>query len=139
MNRVRRAVQLTVAVVALGAAMVFAPTAASASSCPITVGGHQGSYVCAYAPHLVVWADGHRQWFVVGTDSANHIYTTYEFGTSNTWSNWTSLGGTGRSGVDVDVLSSSRIDISVIGTDGGWWCDRWTSSTTWTGWFACFR
>jgi hypothetical protein len=140
MNRVRRSVLAAVATITLGAVMVFTPTAAFASNCPITVGGHAGSYVCEYPPHLVQWPDGHYQWFVVGTDPANHIYDTYEISPgSNVWSNWRSLGGTGRSGVDVDFLSSSRIDISVIGTDNGWWCNRWTSSSNWSGWFACFR
>jgi len=137
MNRVRRAVQAAAAAVALGAVMLFAPTPASASTCGINVGGHQGYYICEYPPTYVTWPDGHHQWFVVGTNYA--VWDTYQIGTSSSWSNWRNLGGVARSGVAVDYLSSSRIDISVIGTDGGWWCKRWTSSSNWSGWWACFR
>lgn len=138
MNRIRLAVRAAVATVALGAVTFFAPTAASASSCGITVGGHAGSYVCEYPPRLVQWPDGHYQWFVVGTDSSNSIYDTYQLSPgSSSWSNWRNLGGTGRSGVGVSYLSSSRITIDVTGTYNGLWCKTWTSSTDWGSWFDC--
>ena len=138
MNRVKLGVRAAVAALTLGAVMFVTPTAASAASCGITVGGHAGSYVCAYPPLLVQWPDGHFQWFVVGTDAANSIYDTYQLSPgSSSWSNWRNLGGTGRSGVGISDLSSTRITINVTGTFNGLWCKTWTASSNWGSWFDC--
>jgi len=134
--KLRRVLQGLLVTAAVTAALVAVPTAAQASTCSIVAGGSQGYYICEYQPTLVQWPDGHYQWFVVGT--THHVYDSYQISPgSSTWSNWRDLGGYALSAVDVDYLSSTRIDISVIGTYNGWWCKRWTSSGGWTSWWDC--
>ncbi|MCX5129393.1 hypothetical protein ABT024_36740 [Streptomyces sp. NPDC002812] len=116
--------------------LVATPAVASASTCGINVGGHQGYYICEYEPTLVQWPDGHYQWFVVGTD--NHVYDSHQLSPgSSSWGPWHDLGGVAKSGVDVTYLSSSRIDLKVWGTYNGYWCKRWTGSGGWTNWWDC--
>ena len=138
MSGLRRIVQSVMAILVVGAGLLAAPAAAQASTCSIKAGGYvQGYYICEYEPTLVRWPDGHYQWFVVGTNS--HVYDSYQQGAgSSSWSSWRNLGGVARSAVDVDYLSSTRIDISVIGTYNGWWCKRWTQSGGFTNWWDCF-
>jgi hypothetical protein len=119
------------------AGVLTAPSAAHASTCSTPAGPPRGYYVCEYGTTFVVWPDGHRQYFVVGTDYA--VWDSYEFNPySNQWSNWRYLGGTARSHVTAYRLSTSHIDLNVQGTDYLTYCKRWTSTEDWwpsqTGW-----
>lgn len=121
-------------VAAFGVQLAMPSAAHAADNCPIYAGPNYGEYQCKYEPTLVQWPDGHLQWFVVGTTGS--VYDAYEY--NNNWSTWRNLGGQALSSVDVDYLSSTRIDISVIGTYNGWWCKRWTSTGGWTNWWDCY-
>jgi hypothetical protein len=137
-NRVRLTVQAAVAALTLAAVMLFTPTAASASTCAITVGGHAGSYVCDYPPLLVQWPDGHYQYFVVGTNSAHSVYDTWQLSPGgSSWSKWRNLGGTALSRVYLVDGTSTWITIEVIGNDHYWWCKTWSSSSDWGAWYHC--
>jgi hypothetical protein len=130
---------------AVGLALVVAATAgvsavsspAHASTCAINVGPPLGYYVCEYGTTLVRWPDGHLQYFVVGTDYA--VWDSYQVAPYSTaWSNWRYLGGIARSRVTWYGVDWTRIGLNVIGTDGRYYCKRWTSDADWwpsqTGW-----
>ncbi|MFD3541439.1 hypothetical protein ACFWUQ_18345 [Streptomyces sp. NPDC058662] len=137
MSKSRNRVLQGLLTTALAVGTLFAaPATASASTCGINAGGHQGYYICEYPPTLVQWPDGHYQWFVVGTD--NHVYDSTQLGAgSPNWGAWYDLGGVAKSSVEVTYLTSSRIDLRVWGTYSGYWCKRWTGSGGWTNWWDC--
>ncbi len=81
------------------------------------------------------WPDGHYQWFVVGTTGGGNVYDSWQSG--STWTNWRNLGGVARSSVEVTYLTSTRLDIRVVGTFNGYWCKRWTSTAGWGNWWDC--
>jgi hypothetical protein len=82
--------------------------------------------------------------FVVGTNSANSIYHTFQTSVNGPYSGWVSLGGTGRSSVGTHLYNSTQglaIEISVVGLNNVRYCKNyngnvrgawWPGPTTWT-------
>src|SRR4051812_5694772 len=114
--QLRKMLRLLVPLAVLGGILVASPLPASASPCQVTYGGQSMYRVCEYGITTVQWPDGHFQYFIV-SDSNYGVYDTYQYGPySSGYSAWRNLGGVARSGVSVDNLSSTSIQIRVAGT-----------------------
>ncbi|NUT21788.1 MAG: hypothetical protein HOV77_21650 [Hamadaea sp.] len=137
--RLTRALGRALLALASSATILSGPQAASASpeTCVTPAGPPFGTYICDYEPTIIEWPDGHRQWFVVGTDVSNQVWTSWEYAYDR-WTNWEPLGGTARSEVicvtcvetnpyaPLHQLYDNHLAIEVVGTTGrfyelDWW------------------
>ncbi|MFB7268070.1 hypothetical protein ACFCXH_38925, partial [Streptomyces nojiriensis] len=82
--------------VAAAPAQAAAP-AAAAGFCHVS--GLGGDYICEYGEAWMTYPAGNRQVFIVGTDFA--VWTRWQYA-GGSWSDWTSMGGTVRSGVRIE-------------------------------------
>ncbi|MGC0416629.1 hypothetical protein ABIA38_002137 [Embleya sp. AB8] len=81
----------------------------------------------------VPWSDGRWEWFLVGSDG--RVWHSWQSAPGAGYSTWETLGGSH------DVIGgvwNNQGVISVLGSDGRHWCDRWVPSTPgWSDWYAC--
>jgi hypothetical protein len=124
----------------VGAQLSVGSQPAAADPCVITRGGKVGTYVCRYGVTEFTWR-GRKHVFVVGTDTANHVYEIWETQPGGPWSNWTSLGGTARSGVDYRTDyggPGNDVWIRVYGLHNRHYCKLYTIGTArWSPWYGC--
>ncbi|MFF4262482.1 hypothetical protein ACFY7Y_16730 [Streptomyces virginiae] len=106
-----------------------AAPAAAAGFCHVS--GLGGDYICEYGEAWMTYPAGNRQVFIVGTDFA--VWTRWQFA-GGSWSEWTSMGGTVRSGVRIDGNNTWNPTISIVGMDGERWSRHRLTSGSWTPW-----
>ncbi|MFD5412108.1 hypothetical protein ACFV4Q_13615 [Streptomyces nojiriensis] len=106
-----------------------ATPAAAAGFCHVS--GLGGDYICEYGEAWLTYPAGNRQVFIVGTDFA--VWTRWQYA-GGSWSEWTSMGGTVRSGVRIDGNNTWNPTISIVGMDGERWSRHRLSSGSWTPW-----
>ncbi|WP_327733298.1 hypothetical protein OG749_04905 [Streptomyces nojiriensis] len=106
-----------------------ATPAAAAGFCHVS--GLGGDYICEYGEAWMTYPAGNRQVFIVGTDFA--VWTRWQYA-GGSWSEWTSMGGTVRSGVRIDGNNTWNPTISIVGMDGERWSRHRLSSGSWTPW-----
>ncbi|MCW6006025.1 GntR family transcriptional regulator [Micromonospora sp. CPCC 205371] len=103
-----------------------------------------GSLICEYGVRWQVY-DSRWHAFVVGTNSSNSIYHTWQGSGGGSYGPWVSLGGTGRSGVSTLPYNNSSgglaLEIAVVGLSGVRYCKNyngnvgggwWPGQTSWT-------
>jgi hypothetical protein len=102
---------------------------------PINPTGPAGTGICGTNPQEIVWPDGRKEIFVVGTDRA--IWHTYQSVAGGSWSPWFSFGGYANDGVwvtfDGIVNGSVLVVIQVRGNNDQLYCQQHTASG-WSGW-----
>ncbi|MFG2989670.1 hypothetical protein ACGFZK_10355 [Streptomyces sp. NPDC048257] len=106
-----------------------AAPAAAAGYCHVS--GLGGDYVCEYGEAWMTYPAGNRQVFVIGTDFA--VWTRWQYA-GGSWSDWTSMGGTVRSGVRIEGNNTWNPTISIVGMDGERWSRHRLNSGSWTPW-----
>ncbi|MCX4960525.1 hypothetical protein [Streptomyces virginiae] len=106
-----------------------AAPAAAAGFCHVS--GLGGDYICEYGEAWMTYPAGNRQVFIVGTDFA--VWTRWQFA-GGSWSEWTSMGGTVRSGVRIEGNNTWNPTISIVGMDGERWSRHRLTSGSWTSW-----
>ncbi|MGZ9928661.1 hypothetical protein ACXNSR_02085 [Streptomyces sp. NC-S4] len=106
-----------------------ATPAAAAGFCHVS--GLGGDYICEYGEAWMTYPAGNRQVFIVGTDFA--VWTRWQYA-GGSWSDWTSMGGTVRSGVRIEGNNTWNPTISIIGMDGERWSRHRLNSGSWTPW-----
>ncbi|MEY2233471.1 MULTISPECIES: hypothetical protein [Streptomyces] len=106
-----------------------AAPAAAAGFCHVS--GLGGDYICEYGEAWLTYPAGNRQVFIVGTDFA--VWTRWQFA-GGSWSEWTSMGGTVRSGVRIEGNNTWNPTISIVGMDGERWSRHRLTSGSWTPW-----
>jgi hypothetical protein len=123
-------------VVVLGGLMLPMRPAA-ASTCTINVGGKWAAYVCEYGVTRFDY-QGRDHRFIIGSDNHDvwHIWEN----DNGTYSDWTSLGGTARSGVRYNISGANNevLMIKVRGTFNGCWNRFYNypgNLGRWTDWF----
>lgn len=130
MIKIRRMLTIAISVVIAGAGILTVQTPAQAAqNCPTPVSA--GQYKCVYEPTVITWPDGHRQYFVVGSDW--NVYSNHEL-PGGSWSGWYWLDGVAHSRIWVTNFSSTTISINVIGTTGKAYVKTWRAGSGWTGW-----
>ena len=112
---------------------------ASLSNCTIRgFGGKLGGFICEYGVTLVQPYLNQAHLFLTGTDF--RIYHQWTNLSSGGVSNWTSMGGIGRSGIFAGIVDSRNnvLGICVLGNDNRTWYRNdyhpSGSPTGWTGW-----
>ncbi|MFJ6050474.1 hypothetical protein [Streptomyces sp. NPDC092307] len=95
------------------------------------VSGLGGDYICEYGEAWLTYPAGNRQVFIVGTDFA--VWTRWQYA-GGSWSEWTSMGGTVRSGVRIEGNNTWNPTISIVGMDGERWSRHRLNSGSWTPW-----
>jgi hypothetical protein len=148
-KRVRRVLAGTLlAATTIGGGLALAPGASPAAGATppdqcttrtidIVVGGRRGSMICEYGRTDVTYEGRHHVFIVGANEQVYHIWQTAKNGA---YSAWTSLGGRARSEVFTWVYPDGSLELSVLGTDGNFWCDIWDGATArgrWTGWHRC--
>ena len=160
MNRYVRT--LVAGVMVLGAVALFGGGAARAETPPaatmagpecwsstivtttVTVGGKSIQVLCGGDYEIgETWLEyqGRKHVFVIrASDRAvSHIWETCV--DCETYSNWTSLGGTATGRVWYRTFNSGRtLHIEVYGTSNGVWCNEYNRLSrpgVWTGWYDC--
>ncbi|MCX4804024.1 MULTISPECIES: hypothetical protein [unclassified Streptomyces] len=106
-----------------------AAPAAAAGFCHVS--GLGGDYICEYGEAWMTYPAGNRQVFIVGTDFA--VWTRWQYA-GGSWSDWTSMGGTVRSGVRIEGNNTWNPTISIVGMDGERWSRHRLNSGSWTPW-----
>ncbi|MER6253340.1 hypothetical protein ACGFNX_27370 [Streptomyces sp. NPDC048723] len=106
-----------------------AAPAAAAGFCHVS--GLGGDYICEYGEAWMTYPAGNRQVFIVGTDFA--VWTRWQYA-GGSWSEWTSMGGTVRSGVRIEGNNTWNPTISIVGMDGERWSRHRLNSGSWTPW-----
>lgn len=145
MSMLSRITRRTIMPVALLAALVLAPTAASATpavtgvqsraatTCGISRGSYAGAYICETSVLNFRWPDGRYETFVIGTD--NQVYHAWQRWVGDLqWSGWYSMGGFASAGVY--LFDSSPTIQALGGLDGRWYCNWWWGAD-WSGWYVC--
>ncbi|MFJ6483545.1 hypothetical protein ACIQK6_26005 [Streptomyces sp. NPDC091682] len=129
---------LAVTTLALSGAALAGVTAAPAqAAAPAAAGGFchvsglGGDYICEYGEAWMTYPAGNRQVFIVGTDFA--VWTRWQYA-GGSWSDWTSMGGTVRSGVRIEGNNTWNPTISIVGMDGERWSRHRLNSGSWTPW-----
>jgi opacity protein-like surface antigen len=153
LTTLRKAMQTLLLAMAVGAGVLAAPSAASAdhvvppttrcdtAALPGVGTGDAGPpstgwFYCDYSPFLLIWPDGHPQYFVIGGGYA--VYDSFRRA-DGSWSAWRNLGGVARSGVLLHPSTAlpSRLVIRVTGTNHTVYCKPWVSGDGWSGWRPC--
>ncbi|MER7824933.1 hypothetical protein ABTX85_20485 [Streptomyces sp. NPDC096097] len=106
-----------------------AAPASAAGFCHVS--GLGGDYICEYGEAWLTYPAGNRQVFIVGTDFA--VWTRWQYA-GGSWSEWTSMGGTVRSGVRIEGNNTWNPTISIVGMDGERWSRHRLNSGSWTPW-----
>ncbi|MFF4422660.1 MULTISPECIES: hypothetical protein [Streptomyces] len=106
-----------------------AAPAAAAGFCHVS--GLGGDYICEYGEAWMTYPAGNRQVFIIGTDFA--VWTRWQYA-GGSWSDWTSMGGTVRSGVRIEGNNTWNPTISIVGMDGERWSRHRLNSGSWTPW-----
>ncbi len=108
---------------------------ASVTGCDVYFYGKRGTRVCdTYGFIKTDPVDGTVREFIIGTDYAVWNIVRYPSGAV---SDWRSLGGDARVGVDLySYYDSGTLTISTTGTNGARYCDS-LSSSFWTGFYRC--
>ncbi|MGW6841361.1 hypothetical protein [Streptomyces sp. NPDC054958] len=129
---------LAITTLALSGAALAGVTAAPAqAAAPASaagfchVSGLGGDYICEYGEAWMTYPAGNRQVFIVGTDFA--VWTRWQYA-GGSWSEWTSMGGTVRSGVRIEGNNTWNPTISIVGMDGERWSRHRLNSGSWTPW-----